>query len=70
MEVKFRIDRASNAEPPIDDAVREDDGCWYIELSTLESMIELLNRVGRDLIIARTIGDDGYWLTIYDDYLE
>jgi len=82
--LKFYIRRTSqywDTTPPCDRAVRLnpnkeewEDTAWGIEISTLEELIELKNKVKSPIIVGRSNGDtcdySEYELEIYDDYRE
>jgi hypothetical protein len=75
--MRFKVSRAggwyagSPKEPPCAGAVLEeiDDGAdmaWFIELETLEDLVQLCETLGFDIILRR----DPLELVVYDDYVE
>ncbi len=76
--MKFHICRTSacsNIESPCKEAVRNDkDKNWYIEISTLEELLALVDKCGETIILQASFEktDEPYipQLEIYDDYKE
>lgn len=72
--MKIRISRASQPgrpckSPPCEGAFQDGD-LWFIEMSSLEEVLRLVDAVG-GLIFDRFTQDDGdYSILIYDDYIE
>ena len=56
-----------------DNIVDEDKWNYYIEINTLEELIELYKLVNKDIIIEKDTfekSEDNINITIYDDYIE
>ena len=64
---------ATNSEPPCANAYSE-NGVWFIDISTMDDLITLINEVNVKLIIDK---EDWYFdkteyplIVIYDEYVE
>lgn len=75
--MKFKIERASNRELNIPNAVLEKDEYGYdmytIEINTLEELLALCDETDHNIIVhhrSRWGEDTLSKITIYDDYLE
>ncbi len=61
-EAKYYI----GEEPkPCKEAVKGEDGCWYINIHTLKDLDNLMAESDNQLILS-----DGNDITIYNDYVE
>ena len=74
--MKFEIKRTSldpyihEDVPPCEEAIRESDYEWSIEVGSLEELVSLCSKYG-DLIIERySRAGEVYTIEIYDDYRE
>jgi hypothetical protein len=76
--MKFLIERASTRsydekdEPPCKNAHKELEypEKWFIEISSLEDLINLIKKE-EDIIIGKSFAITGFYtITIYDDYIE
>jgi hypothetical protein len=66
--MRFRISRASHFNthntPPCEGAIK-DKNHWYIEISTLEELLEFIEKLDEGIIFYNKDS-----ITIYDDYVE
>ena len=76
--MKFKIRRASGTFDeiaPCNNAKKGNDGCWYISLTSMEKLAELINTNG-SIIISPEVNfvgkepDNTLTIVIYDDYVE
>jgi hypothetical protein len=71
--MKFYITRTSGEKPPHPKAVLEASGGYYIEIDSLQELLEFSNDVGEIILGAprpyRPPGVEA-WIEIYDDYRE
>lgn len=80
--MKFQIRRVKHSEKPIESAYTEDcvfygkhfhksGSYWFIDIDSLEELLDLMRKMGEDLILSLK-GPDGTagCITIYDDCVE
>lgn len=75
--MEFRISRASKWTPnpklrPCDGATWDADSRdWFIEIESLESLVALMDKVDKDIVLLRsTFPGEGLSIVIYDDHME
>lgn len=71
--MKFEIDRTSlprfSNKQPCKNAYKE-NGFWYIDIETLEELLNLSKGIDEELIVSSEGANDEPYIEIYDDYRE
>jgi hypothetical protein len=69
--MRFKIDTTSSQTKVPCTGCTFENGCWYIEIATLEDLILLRNQLEQDLILLYSHTDKGKLeLEIYNTYRE
>ena len=67
--MKFHIFETRGNKKPCKNAILEKDELFYINIDTLEQLLELIEEIEEDIIIER-YGDGCYGIEVYNDYRE
>lgn len=71
--MKFEITRTSCfgiGKPINDERLKKIKSCWYIELNTLEELMQFIENNGHSVVIERCDEYEQYTIEIYDTYRE
>ena len=59
---------------PCTKAYREDDGNWYVDITSMDQLKDLIKEVKEDIIISinepNVVGNDHLHIKVYDNYIE
>ncbi len=59
---------------PCKGAYREDDGNWYVDITSMDQLKDLIKEVNEEIIISinesDVVGNDHLHIRVYDQYIE